>query len=721
MRVKSLITLCGILAAASLSVFPSPEASAQGRRAKEKAASGESLAGGPLTFCNPLDLVVGSERARRGGEPVVLIFEDEYYLFVTGSRGYWCSENFRDWTYIDAPTFPGGVVSVVERKGVLYACSMNSFNVFSCKDPKSGKWEQCGTFSSDRYGDANMFVDDDDRLYMVYGWSQLMPFRIVELDPETFKEKGETKVLFFSDYKNHGFERRSNEDVIFSIFANNYRPYYDEEYPWIEGPWITKHNGKYYLQYAAIGLEFTSYSHGVYVADNIMGPYTYSEHNPLTFKTTGYVQGAGHGSTFHDKDGRLWTICMIPAFYGGNGGAELAIYPTAVDEDGVMHSNTAFGDYPQYYPGIRTDDVESNFAGWMLLSRGKKVEVSSTLGDNVASNAVDENFMTNWFAETGNPGEYLTVDLGTECEINAVQVNFDRADATVRVGRGAPRPADDVAELTRYQCYTVEVSDDNENWTVIIDKSENTQDRRHDYTELSEPVMARYVKVTNVFTHDNAKFGIKDLRVFGNADKAKFTEVTDFKAVRNPEDRRMADLLWTPVPEADGYVVRYGIEPDKLYNSYVVYDDNKLSIKSLNTRPDYYYEITAFDSGTGYYRPVTEEINGTGAEIELSKGSRSGGWGGGANTTRLMTYQGVEEYVFDNIDPGTYTLRHSYGPVLWSGELTEAELIGTSDKPTVTAFLTYLGTGTEVRGKMEMKVVPGREHGKIVVTMTYDK
>ena len=122
----------------------------QGRRAKEKAASGESLAGGPLTFCNPIDLVVGSERARRGGEPVVLIFEDEYYLFVTGSRGYWCSENFRDWTYIDAPTFPGGVVSVVERKGVLYACSMNSFNVFSCKDPKSGKWEQCGTFSSDR-------------------------------------------------------------------------------------------------------------------------------------------------------------------------------------------------------------------------------------------------------------------------------------------------------------------------------------------------------------------------------------------------------------------------------------------------------------------------------------------------------------------------------------------------------------------------------------------
>ena len=172
---------------------------------------------------------------------IVLIFEDEYYLFVTGSRGYWCSENFRDWTYIDAPTFPGGVVSVVERKGVLYACSMNSFNVFSCKDPKSGKWEQCGTFSSDRYGDANMFVDDDDRLYMVYGWSQLMPFRIVELDPETFKEKGEllslllAKMVFVKQFPNLGpylpIEGFTKHDPEYLDFANSAVEDGDLSYP----------------------------------------------------------------------------------------------------------------------------------------------------------------------------------------------------------------------------------------------------------------------------------------------------------------------------------------------------------------------------------------------------------------------------------------------------------------------------------------------------------
>ena len=56
-----------------------------------------------MTFCNPLTLSVGSERARRAGEPVVVLYKDDYYLFITGGRGYWYSGNMRDWTYVDAP------------------------------------------------------------------------------------------------------------------------------------------------------------------------------------------------------------------------------------------------------------------------------------------------------------------------------------------------------------------------------------------------------------------------------------------------------------------------------------------------------------------------------------------------------------------------------------------------------------------------------------------
>jgi hypothetical protein len=86
-----------------------------------------------------------------------------------------------------------------------------------------------------------------------------------------------------------------------------------------------------------------------------------------------------------------------------------------------------------------------------------------------------------------------------------------------------------------------------------------------------------------------------------------------------------------------------------------------------------------------------------------------------------MTYEGVNEYVFDNITPGTYTLRHTFGPVLWRADLTEAELIGSGDQPTVTATLSDLGKGLDVLGKIELKVIPGQKNGKIIVTFNYDK
>jgi xylan 1,4-beta-xylosidase len=681
----------------------------------------------PLTFCNPINVVTGSERVGRLGEPVVVLYKGDYYLFA-GGIGYWYSSNMRDWVHVNAPAFPRGVPSVATDGKTLYACGMNAKPVFSSTDPKQGTWTQAGTLDSDRYGDADLFIDDDGRFYMYWGWSQILPFQAVELDPKTFKEIGKPVVCFFGDYKAHGFERRRPEDLIFPYF--DHRPYFPEEYPWIEGPWMVKHNGKYYLQYAAIGLEFKSYSHGVYVSNSPLGPFEYSPHNPLTFKTTGFMVGAGHGSTFHDKNGDLWTICMVPSFYGsGRGSSELALFPTAVDAQGVMHSNTAFGDYPQYFPGIKENAVENNFTKWMLLSVKKQVEVSSTLDGFPAANAVDENMMTHWAAKTGDAGEYMTVDLGKPCDIYAMQINFDQQlEQNAPGGRGgmggfgggmgmgarggAP------AGNARYQSYTVQISNDDKTFSTLIDKSNNAQDLKHDYIELAEPVKARYLKLNNVFTPSNGKFAVKDFRVFGNPKEATFTAVKDVMAARDLDDPRDATITWQPVKGADGYIVRYGIEPNKLYNNYMVYDAHTITIHSLNRDEKYYFGVEAFDSGMDYYREKTELTLGRGAEIELSAGR--GGRGGGASV-RKMTFEGVNDYVFDNITPGTYTLRHTFGPVLWSGQLTDAQVIGSGEKPTVTAVLSSLGTGTKVLGKMELKVVPGPQSGKIIVTFNYDK
>ncbi len=665
----------------------------------------------PFTFCNPLNVVVESERARRAGEPVIVLHQDDYFLFITGGRGYWYSDNLRDWTYVDALDFPGACPSVVSDGEKLIASGDKSQrDVFASTDPKNGVWKKVGYYDRE-YGDADMFLDDDGRFYMYWGWSQVLPFQVVELDPDNgFKEKGEPVTLFFGDYESHGFERRRKKDVIFPFFSH--REYFPEESPWIEGPWMIKQDGKYYLQYAAIGLEFLTYSHGIYVGDNPLGPFEYSPHNPLTFKTTGFAPGAGHGSTFNDKNGQLWTIVMIPSFYGGRGGSEIALYPTAVDAEGVMHSNTAFGDYPQYYPGIKENAVDNNYTGWMLLSNKKYVEVSSSLEGFGAKNAVDENFLTYWCAETGDPGEYMTVDLGKECDIYALQVNFDQHDASVQFGRGFGFGMGG-RSLSRYQSYTIQVSNDNENWSMLIDKSNNPMDLRHDYTELSEPVKARYIKLTNVFTHDDGKFAVKDLRIFGNPDIAEFTGVEDVMIVRDPEDPRDVTLSWHPVEGADGYVVRYGIEPGKLYNNYMVYDAYTLTMHSLNSDEEYYFEVEAFDSGTDYYRERTEQTMGRGAEIELLRGKEI--------VERKMIVEGKNEYVFENIVPGEYMFRHTFGPTMWEEELTKAHVIGSDDQATITETLSDLGVGTEVLGQLEIKVLPGKDSGKFIVTLRYDK
>lgn len=145
----------------------------------------------------------------------------------------------------------------------------------------------------------------------------------------------------------------------------------------------------------------------------------------------------------------------------------------------------------------------------------------------------------------------------------------------------------------------------------------------------------------------------------------------------------------------------------------MVYDKYTLTIHSLNKNPEYFFKVEAFDSGTDYYRERTEQTMGRGAEIELMKD--------GKMLKRLMIHENKNEYVFDSIAPGQYVFRHTFGPVLWKGELTKAELIGTGDQATITDTLSPLGEGLKVLGEMEMKVIPGKEFGKFVVTFRYNK
>lgn len=540
----------------------------------------------PKTFCNPLNLsyrfMNDAVDAREAADPVIVLFKNNYYLFASHSGGYWTSPDLRTWTLI-IPTGLNSILeeyapAIVEMRDSLFYVAANSTQIYKTADPMTGLWEKVN-YNVKVYADPDLFLDDDGKLYMYYGCSNILPTEVVELDPITFKEIGLPIKVVTPDAANHGWERRGDDNML-------------DEKPWIEGSWMVKHENKYYLNYAGPGTEYKTYADGIYVADYPTGPFTYADYSPFAFKPTGFICGAGHGCTFKDKDGNYWHIGTLTISVKHMFERRLGLFPVGFDSDGNIHCNTELSDLPQYLPGEVDSQVENNFAGMMLLSHKKFAEASSSLDNHTIEKAVDEEVRTYWSSKSGNPGEWYAVDLGLQCTITAIQINFSEEGTTPSFVRGRTNPI--------YQQYTLEVSADKENWSLIIDKSGNTADVPHDYIELAQPVDARYVRITNVFTPGDGKFALRELRVFGNTVAGnKFWKVADV-TVQRDEDGRNALIKWQS-QNADGYIVRYGIAADKLYNNYVVYDADSVWIHSLNKGVEYYFEVEAFESGTEYY------------------------------------------------------------------------------------------------------------------------
>jgi hypothetical protein len=248
-----------------------------------------------------------------------------------------------------------------------------------------------------------------------------------------------------------------------------------------------------------------------------------------------------------------------------------------------MYAYTGWGDYPMIVPNKKISSPDELFPGWMLLSYNKKAEVSSELAGFPAQNALNEDIRSWWSAETGNKGEYISVDMGSECDVYAVQLNFADQDANL-FGR---------TEGVYYQYY-LEESQDGKSWKMMIDKSSNTTDAPHDYMQLNKPVKTRYIRLTNVHC-PSGKFSVSGLRIFGKADKeapgkTKLTNVT-----RNKDDRRVVKLNWNKTDGTTGYTIRFGTHKDKLYQNYIVYTNNEITINSLNTEQTYYFAIDGFN------------------------------------------------------------------------------------------------------------------------------
>jgi hypothetical protein len=561
----------------------------------------------PRTYANPIDIdyrynfeqLNEGISYRSGADPVIVVQRGLYYLFETLGDGYWQSSDLGTWRHITPTRWPindvvaPAVVSVRDTVYVLPSTT-SPLPIMMLTQPATGRvefynrllpWLPMARFretdslakpDSVQPGpwDPQFFHDPDtERWFLYWNSSNAYPLHAIELDTsKRLAYKGTPRWLFGLEPNKHGWERfgRDHRDTTIK--------------PFIEGAWMTKHKGRYYLQYGAPGTEYNVYATGVYVADDPLGPFTYAPYNPVAYKPGGFVQGAGHGNTFQDTHGNWWNTGTPWIGVNWNFERRIGLHPAGFDADGQMYVDTRFGDFPHWLPTKALRSSDELFTGWMLLSYRKRVTASSARDSFPASSITDENPRTFWVARQNRAGEALTIDLGLPYDVKAIQVNY----ADYKSGLFGT----DSTVVTRFRLLA---SLDGARWQTVADLSRERRDRPNAYVELAAPARVRYVRYEHVHV-GAANLAISDIRVFGNGSGPPPATPQGLSAQRD-RDERNATIAWPAVPNAVGYNVRWGIAPTKLYQTYQRFADEgtTLELRALTVGQPYWVAIESFD------------------------------------------------------------------------------------------------------------------------------
>ena len=240
-----------------------------------------------LTYQNPIC---------PGADPFILYHDGLYYLYATNltwAYDVYTSPDLCEWTYegICAENLWGissnyWAPEVFERDGKFYLVATVDFHVgIAVADSPLGPFIANDNWLLEGAIDGHVFVDDDERAYLYVAdrsgrWHDNAPGKpgiaCYELtdDLTAIKPDGHT-FLFGAD----GWEQAT-----------------------VEGPYILKHNGLYYLTYSGDGYESDRYGVGYAVSESPTGPFEKCAENPILHWTP-QVHGPGHHSFTTSPDG----------------------------------------------------------------------------------------------------------------------------------------------------------------------------------------------------------------------------------------------------------------------------------------------------------------------------------------------------------------------------------------------------------------------------------
>lgn len=480
------------------------------------------------TYCNPLSLPdipsgkddwyrfetamfshetppdgMGGPYYRSISDPTVYYYGGKWFLYPSYGMA-WVSEDFYNWKHVRTEPYCGKYSPCITKWGDKFLLTSWNCPLYVGDNPL-GPFTLLGSFilpdgTEFVPCDPCIFTDDDGRIYMyacnavykegmenhigqIVGWEldtadprKVLrgPEVIMEMDPES------------KPWERHGYHNQ------------------DKDFGWVEGPHLLKHNGRYYMIYAAPDTCDASYCMAVYYSDKEpLSGFKCQKRNPLTVHRHGIVGGAGHGCVEHGPGNTLWAFYTIAANYLHMYERRIGMDLVAVDENGELYCPHGVTDTPQYAPGVCADPVNGVFRPQLLSLTGKvRPTVSSAKEGRDGLYATDESALTFWEPDINDKTPTLICDLSATFYAAAVRI-FWRENGLDYSGGVLPGPIG----------WLLEGLDGGE-WITLADNRNPAEEKNIDYKVF--PIKkCSSVRLTITDHPRGIHPGIIDFAVFG--------------------------------------------------------------------------------------------------------------------------------------------------------------------------------------------------------------
>jgi xylan 1,4-beta-xylosidase len=455
------------------------------------------LVRGEPAEANGLWLLDRKEQFRELADPSALWHEGKWYLYPSVRMAFVSEDEGRTWRSAPLNVPDIGYAPSIVKHGGRFLLIASESDLYSGPTPL-GPFEKIGPLQIPKVpgipgqGDPMLFSDDDGRLFYFWGCTPRSGIWGVELDAANpTRAIGEPREMIPFAPDTYPWERLGNWNQ-------------DPNLGWMEGGWMVKHGGRYYLTYSAGGTQWRTYAMGCYVSDSPLGPFTPQKRNPMFRTTDGLITGSAHGCVVAGPRDSLWTFYTVFAGVAHGFERRVGMDIAAIDEHGELYVPAATS-MPHALPSAGGEAAPA----WLPLNDGDFTIGSSTAPNLPGRFAVDNSMLTWWQPAAEDRQPILTTRFSNRAAIHAVRVIWRDV--------GLDTPNGVVSGPIRYR---IEAETAKDTWTTIIDRNASAEDFLIDYREC-EPTSATRARIVIVGAPEGITPAVAEFTVFGITERTR--------------------------------------------------------------------------------------------------------------------------------------------------------------------------------------------------------